>query len=102
MRKRTRGGDIACRYGGEEFTLVLPEAPLKVTIERAEHLRQRVKELTVHHADQLVGGLSLSLGVASFPEHASTPGDLLRTADLALYQAKSGGRDRVVVGGAVT
>ncbi len=98
LQKQVRAEDIACRYGGEEFLLVLPEAPLKVTVERAERLRQEVKKINVHYGAQLVGGVSLSLGVAAFPEHGSSTASLLRTADLALYRAKDEGRDRVVVG----
>ena len=101
LQRRMRAEDIACRYGGEEFVLVLPEAPLEVTVQRADHLRQEVKKINVHHGQQLVGGLTLSLGVAAFPEHASSPAGLLRIADLALYRAKSEGRDRVVVGEAL-
>ena len=71
---------------------------LKVAVERAERLRQEVKKINLHHGQQLIGGLSLSLGVAAFPEHASSPASLLRIADLALYRAKGEGRDRVAVG----
>lgn len=97
MQQRTRAEDIACRYGGEEFALVLPEAPLKATVERAERLREGVKQISVHYGEQLIGGLTVSLGVAASPEHGSSSPALLRRADLALYRAKHQGRDRVVV-----
>jgi len=97
---RIRGADIACRYGGEEFTLVLPEAPLKATRQRAEELREGVKALRVQHRGQPLGPITLSLGVAGFPDHGSNKEVLLRAADAALYRAKQEGRDRVVVSGA--
>ncbi len=102
LQKHVRGEDIACRYGGEEFVLILPEASSEVAARRAEHLREQVKRLSVQHRGQLLGGLTLSLGVATFPEHASTVADLLRVADSALYRAKAEGRDRVVAGDAAT
>ena len=95
---RTRREDIVCRYGGEEFTIILPEASLEVTRQRAEQLREEAKHLTIQYRGQTLGALTLSLGVAGFPEHSATGADLLRIADVALYRAKSEGSDRVVVG----
>jgi len=97
LQAHIRGSDIACRYGGEEFTLILPEAPLETTRERAETLRIAVKRLVVQHRGQPLGALSMSLGVAAFPEHGAAADGLLHMADQALYQAKREGRDRVVV-----
>jgi diguanylate cyclase (GGDEF)-like protein/PAS domain S-box-containing protein len=94
-----RAGDIACRYGGEEFVLVLPEAPLDVTRRRADELRLKVKDLSVKYRGQLLHGIALSLGVACYPEHGLTREALLRSADQALYRAKQQGRDRVEVAG---
>ena len=98
LLSRTRREDIVCRYGGEEFTIILPEASLEVTRQRAEQLREEVKQLTIQYRGQTLGALTLSLGVAGFPEHSATGEDLLRVADLALYRAKGEGSDRVVVG----
>ncbi len=92
-----RAGDIACRYGGEEFVLILPEASAEAAAARAEDLRQRVKALEVHSGEQRLGPVSISLGVAVFPKHAKTRDALLAAADAALYAAKESGRDRVVV-----
>lgn len=92
-----RGSDIACRYGGEEFTLILPEATLEVTKQRAEQLREGAKHLHVHYRRQPIGRITLSLGVASFPSEASSASAVLRAADEALYKAKSTGRDRVQI-----
>ena len=97
LQSHIRGGDIACRYGGEEFTLILPEAPLEVVSQRAEMLRVEIKQLAVHHRGQSLGSLSMSMGVAVFPEHGLTVDALLRGADQALYGAKQAGRDRVTV-----
>jgi diguanylate cyclase (GGDEF)-like protein len=93
----TREYDLACRYGGEEFTIILPDAALNVTVKRAEKLRDKFKHLHTQHQNRRLPGGTLSLGVAGFPEHGSTTEAVLRAADTALYQAKHEGRDRVVV-----
>lgn len=95
LLKHTRGDDIACRYGGEEFTVILPEASLEVTRQRAERMRQAVKSLFPQ--GDPARSVSLSFGVAAFPQHGAIPLDLLRAADRALYQAKAAGRDCIVV-----
>jgi diguanylate cyclase (GGDEF)-like protein len=97
LQGQVRGGDIACRYGGEEFALILPEASPEVTLRRAEQMREGVKRLNVVHHGQPLGRIALSLGVAAHPGDGQTPQELLRAADAALYQAKERGRDRVVV-----
>jgi len=97
LKRCIRGGDIACRYGGEEFLLLLPDASLETAQQRAEQVRLAVKQLQVSHQDQLVGPITLSLGVAAFPQHGSTTETLLQVADNALYRAKHQGRDRVFV-----
>lgn len=97
LRSRVRGEDIACRYGGEEFLLILPGASLKETRNRAEKLRKEVKQLKVCYEDRPLGPVSLSLGVAVFPRHGTTPASLLAAVAEALSRAKKEGRDRVVV-----
>jgi diguanylate cyclase (GGDEF)-like protein/PAS domain S-box-containing protein len=97
LNTHTRGGDIVSRYGGEEFVAVLPGATLEDTRLRAEELRQGVKELKVYHLGKPLEKITISLGIAAFPEHGLTNEELLRKADTALYQAKNEGRDRVVV-----
>ena len=95
---RVRGGDIACRYGGEEFVLILPEVPLEFARRRAEEcLREAVRQLHVSHRGRIIGPITVSAGVAAFPEHGKTPAALVHAADSALYRAKSEGRDRVRV-----
>ena len=97
LNKNTRGGDIVCRYGGEEFLAVLPGANRENTSQRAEELRQRVKELLVYHLGKPLAKCTISLGVAVFPENGLTSESLLKAADNALYRAKNEGRDRVVL-----
>lgn len=97
LSQRIRGQDVACRYGGEEFALILAGASGDVASKRAERLREELKELTVRHAGQTLGRVTLSIGIAVFPDHGSTVDELLRLADQALYRAKTEGRDRVIV-----
>jgi diguanylate cyclase (GGDEF)-like protein/PAS domain S-box-containing protein len=100
LKERTRGGDIACRYGGEEFTLILPEANLEQTRLRAEQHLQDFQAMPVHHNGQLITSPTLSLGVAAYPQHGAIAADVLKAADSALYRAKHEGRNRVIVSGA--
>lgn len=99
LLSRVRGEDIACRYGGEEFALVMPEAPLDVTRARAEQLRESIQQLVISYEGRALGPITVSVGVAAFPEHGRTREVVLRAADQALYRAKAEGRDRVVVAG---
>jgi diguanylate cyclase (GGDEF)-like protein/PAS domain S-box-containing protein len=98
LQSRTRHGDIACRYGGEEFLLILPEAPLAVAWQRAEQLRVEAQQLRVKLGEIELQPVSLSLGVAAFPKHGATPRELLACADSHLYLAKNAGRDCVIAG----
>ena len=97
IRSNLRAGDIACRYGGEEFVLILPEASEEVARHRAEDLRERARQLEVRHLDTVLGPVSISLGVGLYPDHGRTRDEILASTDAALYQAKEGGRDRVVI-----
>jgi diguanylate cyclase (GGDEF)-like protein len=96
LKVNTRGGDVACRFGGEEFVLILPETTLGNAKQRAEDLREKSRQLTVLYHSQALGIVTISLGLATFPECATTAEALLRSADTALYRAKAEGRDRVV------
>ncbi|MDQ7841073.1 MAG: diguanylate cyclase [bacterium] len=100
LRANLRAGDIACRFGGEEFVLILPEAALDCARTRAEQFREAAKHLHVSHLGESLGPVTVSLGVAAFPEHGTGGEALLEAADAALYRAKSEGRDRVVVAAA--
>lgn len=97
LLQSVRAEDLACRYGGEEFSLILPECSLQQAAARAEEIRAKLKDLRTARANQIPGVVTVSIGVAGF-EAATDNGSLvLRLADDALYLAKRGGRDRVVV-----
>ena len=94
VEANVRSEDTVCRYGGDEFVVILPDSSLAVAVQRAEHLRAAVQRL----GSDPEGGLpaiTLSTGVALFPDHGKTADDVLRAADAAMYQAKQSGRDRV-------
>lgn len=92
-----RAEDIVCRYGGEEFVIVLPMADLKATHARAEKIRTKLREIHVLHHGRTLGMITASVGVAALPVHGTSPKLLIEAADAALYRAKREGRDRVVV-----
>ena len=96
LRRFARESDVACRYGGEEFLVLLPECPFDAALPRAERLREEIAKLELRYDDQPLGLVSVSLGVAAFPDHAKESEELLRRADEALYLAKQTGRNRVV------
>jgi diguanylate cyclase (GGDEF)-like protein len=98
LQTHIRGEDLPCRYGGEEFLLILADSTLEDTRRRAEQLREGIKGLLVEHDGRLLGPVTASLGVAVFPEHGLTAEAVVRAADAGLYQAKADGRDRVAVG----
>jgi diguanylate cyclase (GGDEF)-like protein/PAS domain S-box-containing protein len=91
-----RAEDVACRYGGEEFLILLPNMPLETAMMRAEAWRFAVEGLCVALGNFRIT-FTVSLGVAAYPEHGKTPDDLTRCADQALYRAKNDGRNRVSV-----
>jgi diguanylate cyclase (GGDEF)-like protein len=96
LKKHVRGSDIACRYGGEEFMLILSPSTSEGAPQRAEKIRAGAALLNVTHAGRDLGKITLSLGVATFPDHAADALTLIKAADVALYQAKRDGRNRVV------
>ena len=98
LARHIRGSDVACRFGGEEFVLVLPDATLDGAREKAESVRAAIKMLDLQYRNEPVGRITASFGVALFPAHAEDADSLMRAADEALYHAKGGGRDQVVVG----
>jgi diguanylate cyclase (GGDEF)-like protein len=97
LTKGIRAEDFVCRFGGEEFVVILPTANLEAACARAESLRLKMKELTVLHQGKSMGMLTISVGVAVFPDHGSSPKELMAAADAALYEAKRNGRDQIAV-----
>lgn len=95
--KHVRGEDIPCRYGGDEFILIIPDASREVTRARAELISDYVKQIHLEYEGQSLMPVTLSLGVAIFPEHGVTSTEILRRVDVALYYAKDEGRGRVIV-----
>jgi len=99
LKTHVRKEDIACRYGGEEFVLILPDTCLEVVCQRAEEIRTGVKQLDLSQYEKHSSGITLSIGVSVFPVHGLNAENLLRTADTALYRAKANGRDCVCIAG---
>jgi diguanylate cyclase (GGDEF)-like protein/PAS domain S-box-containing protein len=97
LSRSIRIEDTACRFGGEEFVIILPTADLNASQARAERIRSKLCELTVLHQGTSLGKITISVGVADLPLHGTSPKELLEAADAALYRAKREGRDRVVV-----
>jgi diguanylate cyclase (GGDEF)-like protein/PAS domain S-box-containing protein len=96
LREHIRQMDVACRFGGEEFVIIMPTTPLETGYKRAEFLRQSVEKLSVAYKDQALR-TTISAGVAAFPLHGSDGDAVLHAADKALYAAKTAGRNRVMV-----
>jgi len=96
LRENLRKSDISCRYGGDEFVLVLPDSSLADAQQRVEQIRALVKERQIRQGYSVVDMPTLSAGVAEAPKHGSTTTELLHAADNAMYAAKQAGRNRVV------
>ena len=96
LRAHFRGDDIACRYGGEEFVVLLSDATMDAAFVRAEQLRTSIHSLAFEYRRHAVGPITVSISLASMPEHGSSPEELISAADRALYEAKTDGRDRSV------
>jgi len=95
LRHTVREGDMPCRYGGEEFVVILPGADLNGTRQRAEVLRAAIEQWNPQHNGRSLGTVTVSVGVAAFPLHGDTGQAVLKMADQALYAAKHAGRNRV-------
>ena len=88
-------GEIACRFGGEEFTVLVPAADLEGTVELAERLREAIATMPVRYMDGFLPRVTISSGVSAYPGSGLQPQELLRRADEALYRAKESGRNCV-------
>lgn len=98
LRDRFRSGDVVCRYGGEEFCILMPGMALDVASEKAEQLCADVRQLPIQALGQRLH-ITLSIGLSVCPLHGEDPASLIQAADAALYQAKAQGRDRVCLAG---
>jgi len=96
LRRHTRGEDIACRYGGEEFLLILPETPLEIVIQRARELHLGVRKLKIVYRGKHLH-IKISAGMAVLPDHSPNVKEVVTAADAAMYRAKENGRDQVVI-----
>ena len=94
---RLRQTDVACRYGGEEFILLIPGASRENAIKCAEQLREIIQRHKITRKDTLLSTITVSVGVVIYPEHCDSSTSLLKAVDMALYQAKDTGRNRVIV-----
>jgi diguanylate cyclase (GGDEF)-like protein/PAS domain S-box-containing protein len=97
FRRFFRADDVICRYGGEEFGVILPESSAEHAALRANKLRAEIKKLDLRNKNQPLGIVTLSIGVAAFPMHSSGGDELLKVADRCLYKSKAAGRDLVTV-----
>lgn len=97
LQENIRMGDIASRYGGEEFLLMFYDTNTMDALKRAESIRTAVSMLNIHYGAQSVGPITISIGVSEFPQDGKTPVELTEAADKALYIAKNTGRNKIVV-----
>ncbi|WP_159744364.1 sensor domain-containing diguanylate cyclase [Luteimonas cellulosilyticus] len=96
IQSRVRSEDIACRYGGEEFTVVMPEMDAEGACQRADEIRTAIETATVLHLRQTLGPVTISIGIATYPHDGATAELLQQMADATLYRAKAEGRNRVL------
>jgi len=96
LKRCIRNSDIACRYGGEEFVLILPDATPTSALRKAEEIRTAMRQLALTHRDQPLS-VKVSVGLALYPHHATEPDALIRAADEAMYEAKAAGGDLVLL-----
>jgi len=95
LQRSIRAEDIACRYGGEEFTIILPDTTVKGACDRADSILNAIANLRIASGHQTFSGLSVSIGIAFYPGDGETAEEVLQNADVALYDAKHNGRNQV-------
>jgi diguanylate cyclase (GGDEF)-like protein/PAS domain S-box-containing protein len=99
LKNMIRSSDVACRYGGEEITLIFSEVSLEETSEKAEQIRVAIAQQKLHYNGKIMDVVTASLGVASYPDHGLTGNAVIQAADAALYRAKAAGRNQVIIAG---
>ena len=97
LRSSVRQSDVACRYGGEEFVLIMPESSSAEALRRADQIRESFHRLGLSHQGKLLGSVTVSIGIAAYPDHGVERDIIVRSADAALYRAKREGRDRALI-----
>jgi diguanylate cyclase (GGDEF)-like protein len=97
LTRYSRTSDVACRFGGEEFLVILPNCSLEDAQLRADEIRRRISALRIPYRGLSLSGPTISCGLAAFPEHGDNAEGLIHIADRALYAAKDAGRDQVAV-----
>lgn len=98
MQSRFRDGDLVCRFGGEEFTIIAPGTTAGALAARVESVRQAISEISLRQGGRLLGGTSMSFGIATWDNSMNNDGSsLVQIADAALYRAKRDGRNRTVI-----
>jgi diguanylate cyclase (GGDEF)-like protein len=98
MRSRFRDGDVVCRFGGEEFTVIAPGTAAEALAARVETVRHAIAELSIRHGSRILGSTSMSFGIASWSETMARDGStIVQAADAALYQSKREGRNRATI-----
>ena len=97
LRSHFRDGEVVCRYGGEEFTIIAPGADPETLAERTEQAREAICAISARHNGQSLGPISMSFGIAGWSESMRDGSTLVQVADAALYRAKNGGRNQVLV-----
>lgn len=97
LDRATDGDEAACRPGGEEFAVVLPNCDVPEALHRAEELRERIQRISIRYGEKTLPSVTASIGIALFPTDGTVPQDLMRAADEALYAAKAGGRNRAML-----
>jgi len=97
LQKSVRREDIVCRYGGEEFAIIMPIASREIAVKRAEIILDKVRHQQIYYKGNIFKELSLSIGLAFYPVHGLTAEQLLQQADMALFEAKRTGRDKLVI-----
>ena len=97
FKENLRKSDIACRYGGEEFVIVLFDSTKDESLKRLETIRERINNLQIRYREQLLGRMTVSIGIAEVTDNTMTAEELVVAADKALYAAKKAGRDCIIV-----